>query len=259
VHPNRDLAWYEAQKRDSEENTGSLDALYEQYPETDEEALSARMLDKRIAIKWLKRCYRPRRPIDVADAPAIPGLRVYAAPEADQAYVVALDPAEGNPTSDESSIHVLNVYTGEECAVLAGLFEPSTAAAHASAVARWYRGAAVLVERNNHGHTCIQWLQDEEPTRRVQLLKGPDKKVGWLSTSRGKALMYDACADALKEGDAIIHDEQTYTQLASIEGSTLRAPEREHDDRATSFALGQVARGMNVSREAQSVENPFYA
>lgn len=36
----------------------------------------------------------------------------------------------------------------------------------------------------------------------------------------------------------MLHSFMTFTQLASIEGSTLRAPEGERDDRADSYALG---------------------
>ena len=39
-------------------------------------------------------------------------------------------------------------------------------------------------------------------------------------------------------------DGRGITQLASVEGATLRAPEGEHDDRAMCYVLAQVARGL---------------
>ncbi len=50
--------------------------------------------------------------------------------------------------------------------------------------------------------------------------------------------MYDLCARAIRDGECIVHDPDTYRELLSIEASTLRAPKKEHDDRATTFALG---------------------
>jgi hypothetical protein len=40
----------------------------------------------------------------------------------------------------------------------------------------------------------------------------------------------------------LVHSLATLTQLASIDGSTLRAPEGEHDDRADALALACAAR-----------------
>ena len=121
-------------------------------------------------------------------------------------------------------------------------------------MARWFNNAPILVERNNHGHAVLLWLKDNSG---LKILVGDDHKAGWVSSSRGKSLMYTACADALRDKDAILHDETTFNQLASIEGGTLRAPQGMHDDRATSYALGLVgiARlGRVVKKEARSYQ-----
>jgi hypothetical protein len=47
---------------------------------------------------------------------------------------------------------VLDVETGEEVATLAGKFELALFAHYLNAVAMWYNQAAVMCERNNHGH-----------------------------------------------------------------------------------------------------------
>jgi hypothetical protein len=61
--------------------------------------------------------------------------------------------------------------------------------------------------------------------------------------------MYDAGAEAFRNGETILHSFKTFNQLASIRGSSLRAPEGEHDDRADSYVLAVVAR----SRGGESV------
>jgi len=240
VHPNRDEAWYEVQRRDIMQRTGSLDDLYEQYPATDTEALAARTLDKRLAPAWIEQCYQDEQPARYhKDAPALPGLLIYRPPEEGHRYVIGADPAEGNPTSDDSALEVLDVWTGEEVACLAGKYQPSTLAAHADAIGQWYNKASIMCERNNHGHAVLLWLKDHA---KCSILNGHDGKPGWLSSSQGKALLYNAAADAFRNSEVTLHSFKTMTQLQAIEGSTLRAPEGEHDDCADAFALAVVGR-----------------
>lgn len=238
VRPERDAAWYDAQRRDFLSNTGTLDDLWEQYPETDEQALAARTLDKRIPPAWIEGCFEARASLPLEDlpegAPNVPGLHVYSLPEEDADYVIGVDPAEGNPTSDDSAFHVLRRDTNEEVAMLAGKFEPAVLAAHVDSVGRWFNRAAVMCERNNHGHAVLLWLRDHSPLKR---LVGLDKREGWLSSTLGKAQLYDNAANAFKEGMALIHTRKTFDQLRSIEGSSLRAPEGQMDDCADSYAL----------------------
>ena len=238
VHPGRTQDWYDKQCRDALENEGTLDSVYEQYPATDLEALAARTLDKRFAPKWLKQCYIERQPIPddalPTTAPAIPGLRVYIPPEKGRKYVIGGDPAEGNPTSDDSAMVVLDRETWEEVAMLSGKYQPSTLAAHMDTVGQWYNNADVMVERNNHGHAVLLWLKDHSTLKR---LNGFDNKEGWHSTSKGKALLYDGAAETFKDGEAMVHSFKVYDQLASIEGSSLRAPAGLMDDCSDAFVL----------------------
>lgn len=236
VRPSRTAAWYEQRRRDILEQTGGLDDLHEQYPATDVEALAGRTLDKRIPAAWLRDCYEEMRPLDPlpGDAPALPALQVFVLPKPGRRYVLGVDPAEGNPTSDDSSLSVGDAKTGEEVAHLSGKIEPSVLAAYADTVGTWYNSAALMVERNNHGHAVILWLRDNS---RLTLLPGHDGNTGWLSNSKGKALLYDGAADAVRDHATTLHSFKTYTQLASIEGGTLRAPEGEPDDAADSYAL----------------------
>jgi hypothetical protein len=243
--PSRDAVWYEAQRNDILRRTGSLDDLHEQYPATDVEALAPRALDKRIAPQWLEQCYVASSQYAVANhAPPIPALRVYQGQIGDVEYVLAADPAEGNPTSDPSALTVLRRDTGEQVAELAGQYEPSTFAAHIDAIGRWYR-AAVLVERNNHGHAVLLWLRDHSA---LTLLCGNDGREGWQTNTNSKALMYSVAASAFRDRETMIHSFETLTQLQSIEGSTLSAPSGEHDDQATCYALALVARNIETQQ-----------
>ncbi len=253
VRPERTPEWYEKTRQDILQQTGSEDDLFEQYPATDVQALAGRSKDKRIPGVWLEACYEEREPLSAAllqqeKAPTIPGLRVYRLPVPGRKYSIGADPAEGNPTSDDSAGVVLDNLTGEEVALLAGKFEPSTFAAYVDKLGVWFNNAATLVERQNHGHAVLLWLRDNSRLRRLPGWDADpaarEPKEGWLSNSRGKALLYDGMADAARDGQIVIHSFKCYTQLGSIEGATLRAPEGEHDDCADAFALATAARNM---------------
>jgi hypothetical protein len=256
--PWRRPEWYEEKRRAIVTATGSEDDLWQEYPATDAEALAPRQLDKRIPRAWLTQCFVEAQPIDpgawYAPAyrlPAIPGLAVYMRPQVGHTYVIGADPAEGNPTSDDSALTVLDAASGEEVATLAGRFEPTVLASYIAQLAEWYNGAAVLPERNNHGHAVIARLNDLG----VAILSGRDGREGWMSSALGKVAMYDACADAVKNREVVIHSFGTFNQLASIDGSTLRAPEGQHDDKADAFALGCAARlQMRVGRDEENYE-----
>lgn len=248
ARPERTAAWYEAQRAEIHARTGALDDLHQEYPASESEALAPLSLDKRIPGAWLVACYQESARLSpqsgMAGAwPSIAQLEVYREPEAGRAYVIGCDPAEGNPTSDESALVVLDVESGEEVAVLAGRFQPAVLAGHAGALSDWYNGAGILVERNNHGHAVLLALA-QEPRWRSRLARGRDKRPGWQSSALGKTILYDALAEALRDGDLLLHSLATFTQAASIEGSSLRAPEGQADDRADALALANLARRL---------------
>lgn len=253
ARPGRTATWYAEQQRDSEANTGSLDDVHQEYPATDTEALAPRTLDKRIPSTWIEQCYTEIDTIDDLPAPSIPGLESYRPPERDRLYAIGVDPAEGNPTSDDSALTVLDVLSGEEVAALSGKLQPSVIADYADQIGRYYNGAGLMVERNNHGHAVLLWLEEHSRLRR---LPGHDERDGWLSSKLGKTLLYNELADCFRDKATELHSFDTYTQLASIEGATLRAPDGEHDDRADSYALAHVGRQAMLADTSNLLKIP---
>jgi hypothetical protein len=237
-HPGRDAAWRARTQAEMFAQRGTHDDFYAEYPESAEEALAPEELDRRIPYAWVKDVLAEGTPIRSLAAPAIPGLTVYVEPVAGRRYVMGVDPAEGNPNSDDSAAAVLDAEEWAEVATLVGKFEPSLFAAFVDSLGRYFNRADALVERNNHGHTVIRALAEKGSTR---LLKGYDGKVGWLSNVRGKPLLYDALAEAVRDQVCKVRSPETASQLASIEASSLRAPQGMADDRADAFALAVAA------------------
>jgi hypothetical protein len=239
-HPGRDQAWYEEQERDSISRTGSIDDLWQQYPATDMQALAARTMDKRIPAPWVDKCFKKIKPlVDTKLHSISPYLEVYHEPNRWRTYLIGADPAEGNPTSDFSSYHVIDEESGEEVAHYSERVEPSIFAIIVAKTARAYNDAGVLVERNNHGHVVIAALNDMGD---IKLLAGMDQVAGWHTNTKSKAEMYSTAADSFRDRNTLLHTEKTYFQITGVEGATLKAPEGEFDDEAVSYALALQAK-----------------
>lgn len=238
VRPGRTQAWYDAERQNTIKQTGSDDDMKENYPAKDTEALSPRMLDKRLPSTWLEPIYSERESITPAGMPAIANLTVYAAPEPGVHYVAGADCAEGLPGSDDSVTQVICQDTGEQVAKISGKIPPEQHAHDTFRLCEWYNRAKVLPERNNHGHSFIN-------TWRMlgggSVLRGIDKRPGWQTNSLSKAILYNNAADSVRDGGAVLHDFQTFTQLTTIERDTLSAPTGLHDDEAIAFVLALMA------------------
>jgi hypothetical protein len=244
ARPGRGDGWYKAIRRDMFDQDGSDDNVYQEYPATPEEALSARSLDKRIPPLFLVRVANEATPLPLdfwrKDVPLVDGFLVFRLPTPGRLYVVGVDPAEGNPTSDPSALCVLDAVTCEQVAVCAGRFQPAVMAQKADQIGTFYNRADAMVERNNHGHAVLLWLAENGNLR---LLPGLDGRPGWLSNAKGKAVMYDGVVEGCRDGGLVVYDSETIRQLGSLEGSSLRAPTGDHDDRADALALALAGAG----------------
>lgn len=247
--PWRDDEWHARKVEFSLSINGTEDYVKENYPETWQDALSPKELDKRLVSKHIKQCYDPMNKMTDEDLalrppPMLPFLEIYRMPEQHVQYVITADAAENNPNSDYSTADVWDWDTGEQIANMCGQFEPAVFAQYIDMLGQYYFLAPVFPERNNHGHTVISWLQEMSDLR---VLAGPDssknrQKYGYNTNSRSKAAGYVYLADMLKDGNITIHKPETYRQLMIIEGATLRAPKKEHDDHAISAMLFAAAK-----------------
>lgn len=250
ARPDRDEAWYDDQCADAMANFGSLDSVHEQYPRTPEEALAPASSNKRLPAQWLLKTFKAAPLLTLPGAPALPGLRIYKAPVKGAKYVIGADPAEGLPTGDDSALTVKCIDTGESVAHLAGAYEPQEAFPDAIAqVATYFNNAAVLCERNNHGHAVLGGLK----RRGVKVLKGLDGRDGWQTTKASKADLYNTYAQTVRDasivGAILVHDSVVHTQCAAIDRQTLCHPEKKRgkvkvDDEGTGEVLAERARSL---------------
>ncbi|HLJ78789.1 MAG TPA: hypothetical protein VKT75_15315 [Acidobacteriaceae bacterium] len=87
------------------------------------------------------------------------GLRIWLPPQPDRRYLVAVDPAGGSPEGDYTAMQVLDMESGMQCAELEMHLRVLESAKEAAALAREYRNALLVVERNNHGSGVLAHLQ----------------------------------------------------------------------------------------------------
>lgn len=236
ARPERDAAWYARTKAEMFAQRGTDDDFYAEYPASPEEALAAEQLDRRLPAGWVLPCV-DEGAATVESGLGVPGLSVWEVPVAGVRYVIGVDPAEGNVASDESVACVMRSDSWAQVAVLAGRMDPSVLVRWVVRLAGAYGEADVMVERNNHGHSVLLGLREAG----VRVLNGYDGKPGWLSNVKGKPLMYDGVAAAVRERQVVLRDSETVVQLCSLEASTLRAPAGLADDRADAFALALAA------------------
>lgn len=243
ARPERDEDWY---KKVSTSGY-TQDELWQEYPETAEQALSGRRESKRFNMDAIEAIFYEREPIYPEEAPMIPGLVVYNRPFEggldEQArriqpgkYLIAVDTSEGDITSDPSPMTVFNTFTWEEEAHVFGVFEPSVLAAYAMALGEYYNNAVIAVERNNHGHAAILALESYGYNN---IYKNPfDKKNGWLNSVKMKPVAVDKTAEAINDKSLILHTQEIKLELMNIEAATLKAPEGDTDDRAMTIVIG---------------------
>lgn len=240
AHPTRDAAWYAQQVADY-----TQDDLWQEYPETPEQALAGRQASKRFNPQWLTQCYDPRP--SLPPALTLPGLTVYERPQPGRSYLLACDTSEGDVTSDPSPVTVFDADNWAEVAQLYGIFEPSVLAGYLWQLAVYYgdSDAVICVERNNHGHAVLLTLRelDIAASRRGPVIyRNPhDRKPGWLSNTKWKHTAVDKTAECLRDGSLTIRSENTKLELANFEAATLKAPEGDTDDLAMTVVIGVAA------------------
>ena len=260
--PGRGPDWYAHQCEKAMRETLSLDSVHANYPATDAEALGGRTLGKRLPVTHLARVYREDGHLHPHDLPPEfvhlgAALRIHALPVQGRVYVAGGDPAEGleGDTRDDSALCVVDLLTGEEVATLHGRYEPKEdfpeVTAHALA---YYNKAAILPERNNHGHAYIGGLR----RRGVVVLNGADGRPGYPKSPASKAQLwtnvFGEVVERARETEAwekdphgpapppLIRDFVTYTQAKSLDADTCKAPSGKHDDVSDAWGLAQQAR-----------------
>jgi hypothetical protein len=245
--PGRDADWYRRIVAESNDP----DTVPQNYPSNPVEAFRASG-SLRFRPEWIEaQVANLKAPLQPEALPPtlldVPGFMAWEAPLPGHTYAIGGDTAEGVEGGDYDAAPVVDRATLRQVAEIHGLWEPADYAAILSDVGRAYNGAAVVVERNNHGHAVILALQY---LRYPEIALGHDGKPGWLSNHQTKPPSVDCLAEHLKESTIVVRslgslgELQDYKKLPS--GDT-GASEGSHDDLVMGWAI--LLRWLRVEAE----------
>ena len=193
-------------------------------------------------------------------------FRLFEYPEFGETYVVGADVAEGLAHGDYSCAHVIRWRTREVVAVWHGHTPPSDFAEVLADIGKFYNGALIGVEVNNHGLTTCKYLKDwhrypnifysriiDERTKRIT------NKIGWATTKKTRPLMLDDLSSSVMEDTLGLPDAPTIAELRTFvrdEHGRLRGS--PFDDRTMSLAIAiQMLNYVTAATSARTERAAF--
>jgi len=130
-------------------------------------------------------------------------VRVYERPIQNEQYVIGADTSEGiqvdDDSTDFSAAVVRQKSTNRQVASVQGRFEPYEFAYVLMELGKAYNHALLAVERNNHGHSVINFLLYGSGDGRIKPYPAvyehfDDERPGWPTNVKTRAIMIDELA-----------------------------------------------------------------
>ena len=170
-------------------------------------------------------------------------LWIWYPPQPGRTYIVAADPAGGGTDGDYAVLQVVERQMGLQCAELRGHLNPRELAREATALAREYNGALLVVERNNHGSGMLANLARREDCPAIYEQRG---QAGWLTTSMTRPTMIEALGAAIVEAPGMISSARLLSECRTFvrqgDGRT-EAAVGSHDDCVMAMGMALAVRG----------------
>ena len=177
-------------------------------------------------------------------------LVVWNPPQEGKQYRIGVDVSEGlliDGKADWSVITVMDCENYEEVATWAGKIDPDLLAWVCTAIGRWYKGALLCVENNNHGLVCLKFLQTIHHYDNLYIEKALDergqrqkRKLGFSTNMKTRPLILDHLRQIIREKILVIHSKETIDELQTFvvhANGKEAAQAGSHDDRVMSLAL----------------------
>jgi hypothetical protein len=239
-----------------EEKDGDLDLFRQEYPMTIDECF--RSTGRSI---FHKVNYRPLPNNWLRISSELWGIKGHPKPQFH--YVLGIDASAG-VGADNSVIQIICL---EQCRQVgewvSDRVEPDVLGRKAASLGRYYNGAFIVVERNNHGLVTLHVLREEYSTGHIYKERvnpiNPLMNYGFYTSSTTKPLMIGNLRTALaeKEGGLVIHSPALKGELDTFiehPNGKLEAEEGYKDDRV--IALGMAVVGFRRAAIYQHIEPP---
>ena len=169
-----------------------------------------------------------------------------------ETYIVCVDPAEGNPSSDNSSAHILRLNKDpifvEQCAEISDTLPMPTFWRLIWHMAAMFKFPRIVIERNNHGHLLNYWAVNGYMQDQIKILdKYPkvyyakDNKAGFVTTMATRPLILDNSAELLRNNMLVIYSKTWLDQALTFVYNANGKPEADRgkkDDSIIAMAVG---------------------
>ncbi|WP_330111959.1 hypothetical protein VSU16_04705 [Cetobacterium somerae] len=198
------------------------DLVFQEYPCTEEQAFlysGNPYFDIELLDLLLMKKYKPLEVLNNGE------IEIYEYPSPGERYVIGSDVAEGLEEADSSTFFILNVRTGEEVANGEYIMTPDNHGRVLDKYSKMYNNALIAVERNNHGHSVLNTLENEcKASLRLYITqadaasvkKTQKDKYGWQTTEPSKYFMLDELDTAIRREYIKIKSTRTLKQLRSV-------------------------------------------
>jgi hypothetical protein len=178
----------------------------------------------------------------------VDGIKIYKEPKGGL-YVLGADTAEG-VEGDYSVATIFEVESREQVAVFRARIKPSDFGEKIVQLADMYsRGPVpilVAVERNNHGHAVLLYLDEIAYYPNLYRTRKENKKteveeirLGWVTDKVTRPIMIDAFIEGVENGTVILNDKQTLAECLTLinDNGKIQAAEGQHDDTVIACAI----------------------
>lgn len=179
-------------------------------------------------------------------------IKIYKEYKQDFKYVLAVDPAEGNPTSDTSSAFLLRLHKDpifvEQCAEINVRLPMPKFYKLVYHLGSKYGFPRLAIERNNHGHVLNYWAENGLMQDQVKVLnkypnvyKAIDNKAGFVTSSGTRPLILDNLSEMIRNNMLVVYSNSFISQARSFVYNESGKPEAEtgkNDDAVIAMALG---------------------
>jgi len=179
-------------------------------------------------------------------------ITIYKEYKPGEQYILCVDPAEGNPQSDNSSAYVLRLNKEpifvEQCAEISDKLPMPKFYRLLYHLGSIYGFPRLVIERNNHGHLLCYWAQNGFMQDQIKILGSypniyfaKDSKAGFVTTSTTRPLILDNLAELLRNNMLVIYSRIWLDQALSFVYNESGRPEAQgnkKDDSIISTAVG---------------------
>ena len=199
-------------------------------------------------------------------------LKIWQEPQKNRTYCIGVDTSEGDINSDYGCAGVLDVETGEQVAELHGRWKDNVFARKLAMLGKWYNNALIGVERNNHGHSVLNSLDNAEVYPNIYVfskkLQGGDDKMGFLTSSKTKPIILTASGGLVEavenklmkvNSSGFLSECRIFKYLGTSRRHGMGAEEGKYDDRVMAWAIAWFIRLVAVRATDKDGKTLFVA